>query len=146
MNTSFNWETLASVEECMPLLRAHWDEAASYFEVFDPKLDKYREAEANGFLHILVIRDGDAPIGYAWMFVSEMLQCDAKRAQVEGYFIHPDYRAMSIFAKMGALLELRAADLGAQYIEWTRKAAKSGGMWHDHGYQDIEITCMKKLF
>ncbi len=83
------------VEEMKAIVPLHYDELALDQDIIplDPDWDRYVHAEKLGVLDFFTIRDGEQLVGYVISMLGGHIHYKStKHAQVDIYFVHPDYR------------------------------------------------------
>lgn len=151
----FQWELLRDIaKELLPLFQRHHAEVEDFKEIVpcDPDWDRLFAAELAGALHILTARSDGVLIGYAFLFVLPHLHsASVLVAQVERFWLDPDFRSGWTGIRLLREPEARARELGAKILAVSPRVnfAKDRGtiarIVERLGYAPLETVYAKPL-
>lgn len=109
---------------CEHLLAEHYEEVAKFKDVavLKPDWARYKEAEREGRLLILIICEGNRGIGYSANFLQMNLHySDLLFAQNDVLYLSPEHRKGALGYRLILETEKRAKERGAKLMLWHTK-------------------------
>jgi GNAT superfamily N-acetyltransferase len=150
-STTITQEPIADVVEAIqPLLRAHWEEIASYPDIpLEVNLAFYRQLEREGRLVIMTARDPEAHlVGYAIFFLNQHPHyATSRQAVLDVFFVESTRRGAMLGVRLLAAAEARLRDLDCQAVYQHVKLAHPalGSLLRHRGYTALETIYGKRL-
>lgn len=137
--------SLELVDEIMPLLKMHFAENArnsEFYGEFDPSIDTYSTADANGALRVFTVKEKGNIVGYQTFFVCEHPHSqDLITATQDVLYISPTFRRGMIAFRFIKWCAAQLAEDGIGIVHQVVPARKNyGSMFQRLGYQ-LEDMC-----
>lgn len=131
------------------LLFDHWEEVAVHKEgiPFDPDIEKYKEMERIGVLHVITARDGKKLVGYSIYIVSPHIHYMSSVFAVNDVvYLSPEYRRGFTGIKLLKFAEesLKKEDVDVIHMH-VKNRVNFGGVLSRMGYQSIEEIYSKYI-
>lgn len=147
---SYQIESFSSIrDEVFELSKDHYAEVDSERNTFklDPNFEVYEELEKMGGLTILVVRDDNKIIGYAFFITNFSLHCKTVILAINDlFYVKPEYRGKEIgkilLEKSEEALKQRGVH---QIIMMTKKYANFSPLLERNGYEEIEAVYKKNI-
>lgn len=137
------------IEEIKPLLELHYEELTLHKEhiKLNPDFARYKTLADAGIVKIITARDQGHLVGYSiWIVNTNLHYQDAKMANNDVLFLHPDYRKGRTGIKLIKESERILKDQGVIKILWHIKHAKDfRNILYRLGYADEDIIVGKIL-
>lgn len=154
-DAAFQWELLRDIaKELLPVFRRHHAEVEDFKELApcEPDWDRLFAAELAGALHVLTVRSDGVLVGYAFLFVLPHLHSvSVLTAQIERFYIEPDFRAGWLGVRLLKEPEAKARELGARFltvsprVNFAKERGTIGRIVERLGYAPIETVYAKPL-
>lgn len=133
------------VEEIVPLLVSHWKEVNKDLDVpnLNPDFSVYLDADDQGMLVVLTVRDDGKLIGYAVDNINYNTRYQMDAANNDIMYVSPDYRHTNTFKDLNTAMEQELRKMGIQLrtMKFKTKEKKPNSL----GYLHIENTYFKRL-
>ncbi len=139
-----------TLEELKPMLIKHWEELANNKDVrpLDPDYDTYITLNEAGLVRLFTARDdSNRLVGYFIFVVCNNLHYKTwKHANVDIYYIDPEYRNLGSGSEMVNEVEKWLKSLGVQFITMMDKTHKSHQSFFTRlGYKMVEQNYEKLI-
>ena len=150
MTITYQIEHWSDIEDELRLIfDQHWKEIALNHTdiILDPSYETYRDMDIKGILHVVTVRDDLILIGYHVSMVNGHLHyASTKHAQVDIYYLKPEYRKGRTGIRMFQFAESSLKDLGVKKIfTGTKKHLDHSKIFEHLGYNAVEIVFTKIL-
>lgn len=133
------------VEEIVPLLVSHWKEVNKDLNVpqLNPDFSIYLDADDNGMLVVMTVRDEGKLIGYSVDNINYNTRYKMQAANNDIMYVSPEYRNTDTFKRLNAEMESELMRMGIELrtMKFKTKEKKPNSL----GYLHIENTYFKRL-
>lgn len=133
-------------DEALELFKLNWAETGFDFEL-NPSLPAYIRLQDSGFWFALGAFDGDTVVGYSSaVVVPHMFNPSVVLCNSDALFVHPDYRAKSVGARLIKATEAEAAKRGAVRMMWhTRAGTPLAQALRKRGYEGWDEIVARRM-
>jgi hypothetical protein len=147
---TYQTETMeTAIPEMVKIFKEHWEEIALNKDKvpLDINLDKYKEYENAGALHLVTVRDGEKLVGYYVGIVSVHLHYKSTlMGFTDIYYLLKDYRKGLTGVRMFKFVEKSMAERGVKILNAGMKLHHdNSSLFRYLGWTEIERTYQKVL-
>lgn len=130
MAVTFQVESISALPEMQRHFAAHWQELGEKSFPLNPDYELYRRLSEAGVMRVFTVRHGGELIAYSVYIVGGDFHYQQKKAEIDIYWVHPDWRSRRGIARwLKSKLGFRSAPgIGMRLFAYAEKCLCAEGV------------------